>query len=149
MTFSFSSCQICIIGSIFQMKTWILKRNYVASLLMSWNQEIKELKFEYRSLILKLICNFTTVAETSLSECIGLVFFFFFNFYFFTLVGVDQWIECWTAKQKVASSVPSQGTCLGCGPGPQLEACERQPIDVSLRTSMFLSLSFSLFLKIN
>ena len=29
------------------------------------------------------------------------------------------------------------GTGLGCGPGPQLGACERQPID------MFLSLSFS------
>ena len=44
------------------------------------------------------------------------------------LAGVAQWIE----QQPVTEiSIPSQGTCLGCGPGPQL-ACERQPIDVSL-----------------
>ena len=99
MTFSFSSCQICIIGSIFQMKTWILKRNYVASLLMSWNQEIKELKFEYRSLILKLICNFTTVAETSLSECIGLVvFFFLFLFFHSGWCGSVDWVLDCKAK---------------------------------------------------
>ena len=36
-------------------------------------------------------------------------------------------------KQKVASSIPSQGTCLGCRPGPQWGMCKRQPhIDVSL-----------------
>ena len=49
-----------------------------------------------------------------------------------TLAGVVQQIERWPAGQKVASSIPSQGTCLGCGPGPQLGACERQLIDVSL-----------------
>ena len=37
-----------------------------------------------------------------------------------TLAGVAQWIECWPAKQKVSGSIPSQGTCLSCGPGPQL-----------------------------
>ena len=35
------------------------------------------------------------------------------------LVGVAQWTEHWTVKQRVAGSIPSQGTCLGCGPGPQ------------------------------
>ena len=35
------------------------------------------------------------------------------------LAGVAQWIECQTANQRVTSSIPSQGTCLGCGPGPQ------------------------------
>ena len=35
------------------------------------------------------------------------------------LVGVAQWIECQTANQKVVGSIPSQGTCLGCGLGPQ------------------------------
>ena len=49
-----------------------------------------------------------------------------------SLAGVTQWIECWTAKQRVAGLIPSQSTCLGCGPGPQLGAWERQPIDVSL-----------------
>ena len=49
------------------------------------------------------------------------------------LAGVAQWIECWPANQRVASSIPSQSTCLGCRPGPQLGACEGQPyIDVSL-----------------
>ena len=49
------------------------------------------------------------------------------------LAGVAQWTEHWPANPKVAGSgsVPGQGTCLGCGPGPQLGACERQPIDVS------------------
>ena len=49
------------------------------------------------------------------------------------LAGVAQWIECWLANQKVASLIPSQGTCLGCGPGPQYGARKRQPyMDVSL-----------------
>ena len=58
--------------------------------------------------------------------------------FFFALAGVAQWIECLPANQRAAGSIPSQGTCLGCGPGPQYRVCERQPhIDVSL-------LSFSL-----
>ena len=49
------------------------------------------------------------------------------------LAGVAQWIECCPANQKVASLIPSQGTCLGCGSGPQWVVCERQPhVDVSL-----------------
>ena len=35
------------------------------------------------------------------------------------LAGVAQWIECWPANQRVAGSMPSQGTCMRCGPGPQ------------------------------
>ena len=35
------------------------------------------------------------------------------------LAGVAQWIECWPANQRVSGSIPSQGTCLGFGPGPQ------------------------------
>ena len=47
------------------------------------------------------------------------------------LTGVAQWIEHGPVNQRVAGLIPSQGTCLGCGPGPQEEACERQPhIDV-------------------
>ena len=33
--------------------------------------------------------------------------------------GVAQWIECYPASQRVTSSIPSQGTGLGCRPGPQ------------------------------
>ena len=35
------------------------------------------------------------------------------------LAGVAQWIACLTVNQRVTGSVPSQGTCLGCRPGPQ------------------------------
>ena len=37
----------------------------------------------------------------------------------FALAGVAQWIECRPANQRVAGLIPSQGMCLGCGPGPQ------------------------------
>ena len=65
-----------------------------------------------------------------------------------TLAGVAQWIECRPANGKVASSIPSQGTCLGFRQGPQLRACERQPIDSSLSHLRF-SPSLSLSLKTN
>ena len=35
------------------------------------------------------------------------------------LAGVAQWTECQPANQRVTGSIPSWGTCLGCGPGPQ------------------------------
>ena len=35
------------------------------------------------------------------------------------LAGVAQWIEHPPWKQRVAHWIPSQDTCLGCGPGPQ------------------------------
>ena len=35
------------------------------------------------------------------------------------LAGVTQWIEHGPVNQRVSGSIPSQGTCLGCGPGPQ------------------------------
>ena len=55
------------------------------------------------------------------------------------LAGVAQWIERRPVNQRVAGAIPSQGTCLGCGPGPQWGVCERQPhIDV------FLPLFYSL-----
>ena len=50
-----------------------------------------------------------------------------------SLAGVAQWTECQPVNQRVAGSIPRQGTCLGCGPGPQWRAHERQPhIAVSL-----------------
>ena len=52
------------------------------------------------------------------------------------LAGVAQWIERWPANQRVTSLIPSQGTSLGCGPGPQWGVHERQPhIDASLPPS--------------
>ena len=41
------------------------------------------------------------------------------------LSGVAQALS-WTANQRVAGSILSQGTCVDCGPGSQLGACERQ-----------------------
>ena len=34
------------------------------------------------------------------------------------LAGVAQWIDCWPVNQRVAGLISSQGTCLGCRPGP-------------------------------
>ena len=48
------------------------------------------------------------------------------------LDGVAQWIECQPENQRVNSSIPRQGTCLGFRPDPWLGGCERQPINVSL-----------------
>ena len=50
------------------------------------------------------------------------------------LAGVAQRTEC-PVNRKVAVLVPSQGTHPGCRPGPQLEVCERQPINVYLSPS--------------
>ena len=54
---------------------------------------------------------------------------------------------CSSVDWAQACSIPSQGTRLGCGPGPQQQACEKQPhIDVSLPLFLlpFLSLLFIL-----
>ena len=62
------------------------------------------------------------------------------------LAGVAQWIESWPVNQRVAGSIPSQGTCLGCRLGSLVGALKRQPhIDVSLP----LSASLPLCRKIN
>ena len=41
-------------------------------------------------------------------------------------------VRCYSAKQKVASLIPSQGTYPGCEFGPQMGMYERQLISVSL-----------------
>ena len=38
--------------------------------------------------------------------------------FFLALSGVAQWTELRPVNQRVTGSIPSQGTCLGCGPGP-------------------------------
>ena len=59
------------------------------------------------------------------------------------------WIEYLLACElKGPCSIPNQGTCLGLGPGPQLEAYERQPVDVSL-THQYFSPSLSPFLPLS
>ena len=52
-----------------------------------------------------------------------------------------QWIECRPVNQRITSSIPGQGTCLGCEPGPLYGAYERQPhISPSLSPSLLFSL---------
>ena len=41
------------------------------------------------------------------------------KFFHIALAGVAQWTVHWPANLRVTSSIPSQGTCLGFGPGPQ------------------------------
>ena len=53
------------------------------------------------------------------------------------LPGVAQWVGHHPKKQKVTRSIPSQGTCLGCGPGPWLGVCKGRPINVSLACQCF------------
>ena len=60
------------------------------------------------------------------------------------LTGVAQWVGHQTANQNVSGSIPSQDTCLGCGPGPQLGACERQPHTDVFSPSLSPSLPLSL-----
>ena len=47
------------------------------------------------------------------------------------MAGAAQWTECRPVNQKVTGFIPSQGTCLGCRPEPQLEVRRRQLMDVS------------------
>ena len=55
------------------------------------------------------------------------------NAHWEALASVAQWIERWPANQKVTGLIPSQGTCLGCRPGPRWGVREWQPhTDVSL-----------------
>ena len=61
-------------------------------------------------------------------------YFFFWNiFYYPWLVWVSGLSMSLQTKGSPVWFPPSQGTCLGCGPGPQQEAHERHThIDISL-----------------
>ena len=54
------------------------------------------------------------------------------------LAGVAYWIEHWPADWKVTGSIPSQGTCLGCRPGPWLGVYERQLVSINVFLPLFL-----------
>ena len=56
------------------------------------------------------------------------------------LVWLAQWIEHQPINQRATGLILSQGTWLGCGPGPQWGPHKIQaPIDVSLSPSLSLS----------
>ena len=56
-----------------------------------------------------------------------------------------QWIEHWPTDRRVAGSIPSQDTCLGCGAGPRVGTCKREEIDVFLTHHVSLPLSMNKF----
>ena len=56
------------------------------------------------------------------------------------LGGVAQWIECWPVNRKVTGLIPSQGTCLGCGPDSQWGGMQEATDRCFPHTLMFLSL---------
>ena len=47
------------------------------------------------------------------------------------LTDVAQLVGHWPAKQEVTNSIPSQGTCLGCGLVPSQGMYKRKPINIS------------------
>ena len=47
----------------------------------------------------------------------------------------------WAFLAKCCHSIPGEGTCLGCRPGPKLRVYKKQPTDVS---SIDVTLYFSL-----
>ena len=67
------------------------------------------------------------------------------------LAGIGQWIELQTANQRVAGSVPSQGTCLGGRLGAQWGgtwvATTHWCYSLSLSPSLLLSLKINKILK--
>ena len=86
-----------------------------------WIYDINRVSYSWRNLYFILFVSFSS-----------LILFFFKDFIYLALLGVAQWIECGPANQRVTSWIPSQGTRLGCRPGPQDRVCERQPhIDIS------------------
>ena len=48
----------------------------------------------------------------------------------------SDWHGSVALQRKVSDLIPSQGTCLSCGPDPWLGASERQPLNVSLSFSL-------------
>ena len=65
------------------------------------------------------------------------------------LAGVAQWIECQSANQGIAGLIPRQGTCLGCGLGPQCRGVRAWEATTHWCFSVSLSLSLPHSRKIN
>ena len=55
-------------------------------------------------------------------------------------LSVAQWIEHQPVNQKVTSLIPTQGTCLGCGPGSLVGGVQEATDQCVSYTLMFLYL---------
>ena len=77
----------------------------------------RETGFPLRALCIIEFCSVTPSDESKVKRIPGLV-----------LPSRNDW----SVNQKVVGSIPGLGTCLGCGLGRWLGACERQPTDISL-----------------
>ena len=61
------------------------------------------------------------------------------------LAGIAEWIECWPLNRRVTGSIPSQGTWLGCRPGPQLGHVKGNHLMYLLQADVSLPLFLPLF----
>ena len=86
----------------------------------SWRDHNTDIKIYYKTTVIKIVWYWHKNRHVALAH-------------------VAQWIERWPANQRVAGSIPNQGICLGCRPGPQYGVHMR-----GNHTLMFPSLSFSL-----
>ena len=66
------------------------------------------------------------------------------NLYSGALTRVALWVGHCPTNRKVAGSIPGQGTCLGCGPGPQLGGVPEAADPCFSRILMLLSLSLKI-----
>ena len=64
------------------------------------------------------------------------------------LAGVTQWTECQPTNKRVAGWIPSQGTFLGCQPGPCWRYARGSQL-MYLSHTPSLSPSLPIFLKTN
>ena len=109
-------------------------------------------------LLIELYCDVTSYIRWCIWQDSGqaLVMGFFYSGMF---ISVDLWnVQPWLVwlsglstslrTERLRGSIPSQGICLSCGPGLQVGALERQPLDVSLTHQCF-SPSLILSFKIN
>ena len=65
------------------------------------------------------------------------------------LAGVGQRIEHGPVNQRVAGLIPTQGTCLGCGPGPRWEGMWKTTTHWCFSPSLSPTPPLSLKIKIN
>ena len=81
----------------------------------------RELLIIYSSIYTLILYHCLLLILRLLSKAIISLYVSYKKLYIYmALAGVAQCIECQPENQRIAGLIPSQGTCLGCGPGPWL-----------------------------